>query len=64
MQPESGAVTVNYFVTIVGCTFPSRPTKMHKLARNMCLTQCSPTLKILHLFDVVVAGVWGLVLLM
>ena len=35
---------------------------MHKLAGNMCLNQCSPTLKILHLFDVVVAYVWGLVL--
>ena len=35
---------------------------MRKLAGNMCLTQCSSTLKILHLLDVVVAYVWGLVL--
>ena len=26
------------------------------------MTQCSPTLKILHLFDVLVGYVWGLVL--
>ena len=29
-------------------------TKIHKLARNMCLTQYSPTSQSLHLFDVVV----------
>ena len=32
---------------------------MHSLVRNMCLTQCSPTLKILHLFDGVVVLMHG-----
>ena len=35
---------------------------MHKLAWNMCLTQCSPTLKSLHLFDVVALLRMGFVL--